>query len=460
MSYSTFITSLSPTLWYKCDEVSGNLTDSGSYGLTLTGSGVPVYDVQPEFLNEPGVIDFSDGVSFFSGIASTAITTVTGTLFAWVDNPGSSASSPVVFHLGDNAIAGRPGFYLRVNPSGNYRIEYYDTTNAFRAVDFTAHTAKTDGAEFIAIKWSGNPVELKLFVDGVIADTQSGINGFQTPTGQHYVRIASLKSGTTSVAFQWPGRVSNLSYFESEIADSDILTAYNEGVAGIQDPPTITLDPVAQTVTEGDNAVFTADATGAPEPTYQWYEVSEGAIFGETTKTLTLTAVELADSGRQFYWGAENTNGVVYTLPALLTVNPLLTALTVQSVEQLQGVEPLPLGFFTEYPDSFPCPTWDYTQTGDLFHERTEFDSGWTRQRRRWLDNLYVVNMVFDMDTQMFHDWTTWVETYGRQYFLMDFDQAGTFLAAEPIRFISDISWQYIEHDRVVARVSAEFKRG
>ena len=463
MSYTAQITSLNPSLWYKCDEASGNLIDSGSYGLDLAQNGTgALYQQSPDFVIEPGVVSLAGSPTvFFDGVANPAITTVDGALVMWVETPDISGLGydPVLFHLGDNATVGRPGIYLRMNSSRNYRIEYYDNTNTFRGVVFSGYAAPTDVSENVIVSWEGNPVSFTLYVNGdSYTETVAGTNIPQTPTGQHWVRIGSLKGGTTSVEFQWPGRFSQISYHEAPFTAQEALDTYIAGIGGIPTAPFFTLQPVDQTVTEGGTATFTIVGEGNPDPTIQWYKVQAQELFGETSASLSFTA-ELEDSG-QYYAGLENINGVAYSQPARLTVNPLLTALTVQDLEQAHGIEPLPLGSFEEYPDNFPCPNWNYAQTGDLFHERTGFDSGWTRQRRRWQDNLYVVDMEFEMDTQMFHDWSTWIETYGREFFLMDFDQAGVFLTAQPIRFISDIAWRYIEHDRIIANVSAEFKYG
>ncbi|HEY3438129.1 MAG TPA: GON domain-containing protein [Actinotalea sp.] len=65
--------------------------------------------------------------------------------------------------------------------------------------------------------------------------------------------------------------------------------------------PVITTAPVARTVDVGDDAVFTAAATGDPAPTYQWQTSVDGVywtdVAGATTGTLTLADVTAAQNG-------------------------------------------------------------------------------------------------------------------------------------------------------------------
>ena len=69
--------------------------------------------------------------------------------------------------------------------------------------------------------------------------------------------------------------------------------------------PAVTQDPADESITYGDNAVFTASATGAPSPTVQWEVSTDGGfnwspIGGATSTTLTVTAPSVADSGNLY----------------------------------------------------------------------------------------------------------------------------------------------------------------
>ena len=60
--------------------------------------------------------------------------------------------------------------------------------------------------------------------------------------------------------------------------------------------PTITTQPVSQTVVAGGTASFTVVATGSPAPTYQW-QFQGASLTVATSATLTLTNVQTANAG-------------------------------------------------------------------------------------------------------------------------------------------------------------------
>jgi len=101
--------------------------------------------------------------------------------------------------------------------------------------------------------------------------------------------------------------------------------------------PQILIEPASQTVTPGQNAVFTLSATGSPLPSYQWQRepagsstwaniANGGSYSGGTTGTLTVSAVATAMSGDLFQCVVSNTNGSVTSAPpaALVVSNPLV----------------------------------------------------------------------------------------------------------------------------------------
>lgn len=91
--------------------------------------------------------------------------------------------------------------------------------------------------------------------------------------------------------------------------------------------PDFTTPPTSQEIKYGQNATFTAVASGAPAPTYRWQKNGVD-IPGATTSTLTLTNVTLADAA---------TYSVIATNEAgSSTANATLTVLTTPIVAQDQ----------------------------------------------------------------------------------------------------------------------------
>lgn len=84
-------------------------------------------------------------------------------------------------------------------------------------------------------------------------------------------------------------------------------------------PPTITQQPVAATIDEGQDHTFTVAAIGNPNPSFQWRH--DGAdISGATGATYTVTSATLADSGNYSVM-VYNTVDTVFSQVVKLTVN-------------------------------------------------------------------------------------------------------------------------------------------
>jgi hypothetical protein len=96
--------------------------------------------------------------------------------------------------------------------------------------------------------------------------------------------------------------------------------------------PVITLQPSSQSVTRGRTVSFTATASGNPSPTVHWQVSTNGGhsfsplsdgpnVIGSSTNTLTLTNVQLAQSGFEYQAVFSNIAGNVNTVAARLTVH-------------------------------------------------------------------------------------------------------------------------------------------
>ncbi len=90
--------------------------------------------------------------------------------------------------------------------------------------------------------------------------------------------------------------------------------------------PSVTTQPVSQTVAPGANVSFTVAATGTPAPTFQW-RFNGSPIAGATSSTLTLTNVTTANNG-SYSAAVTNSAGTVFSQSASLTVAslPVFTA--------------------------------------------------------------------------------------------------------------------------------------
>src|SRR5207237_2325940 len=113
------------------------------------------------------------------------------------------------------------------------------------------------------------------------------------------------------------------------------LTGCGGGSGTSTDPiaPTITTQPVDQTVTEGQAATFTGAATGTAPLNYQWQK-NGTAISGATSSSYTMTATTAADSGSQFVMVVSNSVGTLSSRAAILHVNAGPPSITIQPASQ------------------------------------------------------------------------------------------------------------------------------
>src|SRR5262249_35096352 len=85
--------------------------------------------------------------------------------------------------------------------------------------------------------------------------------------------------------------------------------------------PIIVSEPAPQTAVVGRSAIFTVGAIGTPPLSYQWSS-GAGVIDGATSSSLTLTNVQMSQSGTSFYATITNALGSTNSSSAALTVVP------------------------------------------------------------------------------------------------------------------------------------------
>ncbi|MGI2336520.1 MAG: YDG domain-containing protein [Dehalogenimonas sp.] len=120
----------------------------------------------------------------------------------------------------------------------------------------------------------------------------------------------------------------------SAIADSTV-NDLSDGVFAISGIPAVTDDPDNQTITYGNDAVFSTAASGDPSPTIQWQVSTDSGdnwadIAGETSSSLTVVKPPVSLSGNLYHAVFTNTSGTDTSAAATLTVNP--KTLTVSDV--------------------------------------------------------------------------------------------------------------------------------
>jgi hypothetical protein len=94
--------------------------------------------------------------------------------------------------------------------------------------------------------------------------------------------------------------------------------ASSAAVLTVQTPPSITTQPVSQTVTSNTTATLCVSATGTPAPVYQWFV--HGAAIGPNGSTLSIPNFQAANEGT-YSVILSNVLGAVTSAPALLLLD-------------------------------------------------------------------------------------------------------------------------------------------
>ncbi len=175
-------------------------------------------------------------------------------------------------------------------------------------------TAAASGSPTPAVQWevstNGAAGPFVPVIDGTLADGTL-VSGSSTPT-------LTLSNVSASVS----GNV-----YEAIFNNSAGNATTNTVTLTVKAPtaPVITANPSNQTVTVGQNATFTASATGNPTPTVQWQVSSDGGktfsnISGATNTTLKLTSVTPSMNGNEYQAVFSNSAGSATTSAATLTL--------------------------------------------------------------------------------------------------------------------------------------------
>lgn len=137
-------------------------------------------------------------------------------------------------------------------------------------------------------------------------------------------------------------------------------------------PPTITQQPVSQTVAPTTSATFTVAATGTSPIIYQW-ERNGVTITGASSSRYTIPSVSLSDNGARFRVVATNAYGSATSNEATLTVSanqaPTATILTPQAGSFYSGGETINFSGTGTDPEDGQLPASAFTWEVVFYHD-------------------------------------------------------------------------------------------
>jgi len=287
-----------------------------------------------------------DAVSGASSISISPATATTGVPYSGaVVYSGAHASSAKSWQLRNNWNGAQtacntiyeiaPGLWL--TNSGNYlaRIGGVPTTSG--TFNFTLKIWEASGC-------TGGNSDTRSSAITVSGSTATAPTITTQPVGQTVtaganVSFAVVASGTAPLTYQWKLGGVNVSGGTSATLNISSVTTGQAGVytcvvansAGSATSsaatltvnavvaPTITTQPVSQTVAAGANISFTVAANGTAPLSYQW-RLDGANISGATSATLNLTSVTTGQAG-SYTCVVTNSAGTATSAAAMLTVN-------------------------------------------------------------------------------------------------------------------------------------------
>lgn len=189
---------------------------------------------------------------------------------------------------------------------------------------------------------SEQPKDRTAFV-GQSAKFDFGASG-KPPFTFQWLRNGVAIAGATDTTYLTPPvtAADDGAKFSVRITNAQGSVTSNEATLTVKPGPSITTEPVAQSVNVGASASFSVTATGE-QLQYQWLR-DEQPISGATSATYTISATAAVDDGAVFTVLVGNPGGIVGSRAATLTV--LSTpAVTVQPLSQtVVAGDPVMLG--------------------------------------------------------------------------------------------------------------------
>ncbi len=156
-------------------------------------------------------------------------------------------------------------------------------------------------------------------ITAINANKLTVVRGYNATTVAAHAFGASLTPPTDQRGFpRSVGGLTDVGAFEQSVPNAPIVLA----------------DPVSTTANVGQNAAFTATASGNPTPTVQWQvnagggftNITDGGVYsGSATTTLTVTGAGSGMMGYQYQAVFTNSNGSATTAAGTLSVDSILT---------------------------------------------------------------------------------------------------------------------------------------
>ena len=323
-------------------------------------NGVNIAGATASSYTTPAAATTDSGAAFDVVVSNTA-GSVTSNLATLTVNAAVVAPSITTQPVNQTVTAGQTATFSVV-AGGTAPLSYQWQKNGVNIAGATASsyttpaTATTDsGATFdvVVSNTAGSATSAKATLTvtaAAVAPTITTQPVNQTVTAGQTVTFSVVAGGTAPLSYQWQKNGVNIagatasSYTTPATATTDSGATFDVVVSNTTGSatsskatltvnaaavaPTITTQPVNQTVTAGQTATFSVVAGGTAPLSYQWQKNGVN-IAGATASSYTTPATATTDSGATFDAVVSNTAGSVTSNAATLTVNAAVVAPTI-----------------------------------------------------------------------------------------------------------------------------------
>ena len=260
-----------------------------------------------------GLLDINHGADFITVSWSRFYDHFKTSLVGNSDNTGDEDAGHLTVTYHHNSFINSGGR----NPSVRFGLVHV-YNNLYRDLDDYAIAARMGAQVPIENNWFEN-VNRPIRADTSLSPVAGHVSGVETNA---FVNCTA--NSITSVPATW---VPPYGYFLDPVGAVPGVVAEFAGVGVVvfdgdpppPTPPTITIQPVSQTVQVGDNAAFAVVADGTAPLQYQWHKDGDPLGAGGTGAILNLADVQLADAGT-YTVTVSNVAGSLTSDPAVLTV--------------------------------------------------------------------------------------------------------------------------------------------
>jgi hypothetical protein len=351
-------------------------TASGSNGITsvqflLDGANLGAAVSVAPYATSWDTTQVANGQHVLAAVAKDSAGNSTISAAVTVNVNNSSAPLIVSQPVSETVIAGQTAAFT-VLASGSAPLSYQWSKNgtaiagAAAATYTTPATTVADSGSVFTVTVSNGTLPNATSTGAVLTVTPSTAPPTittepqsQTVTSGQTATFFVAATGAAPLAYQWQKNGANIAGATSQVYTTPATTTTDNGAVftvtvsngtlpnATSNPatltvnaalvaPSITSQPVSQTVTAGETATFTVVATGAAPLAYQWQKNGVN-INGANAATYTTPATTLADSGSVFTVSISNgTPPNAFSATAILTVNAATVApqITTQPLSQ------------------------------------------------------------------------------------------------------------------------------